>query len=81
MKFGTKIKLADGRKATVVYNGLDGIGIKFGHFILSEDDMKGSGGFFDKKPGDYEWAAEAMLREPYTGANMECVGKDFEVVS
>lgn len=82
MKFGTKITLADGREATVVYNGLDGVGIKWGHYNLSEEDCRGDGVFNrEGKPWDYKWSAEAMLREPYPSAEMECVGSDFEIAS
>lgn len=66
MKQGTIIRLPDGREATVVYNGLDGRGIRWGRSPMNE---------WDKQPPD------AMLREPYPSANCECVGTEFEIVS
>jgi hypothetical protein len=34
MKLGTRIKLSDGRIGTVVFNGLIGVGIKWGEHTI-----------------------------------------------
>ena len=91
MKAGTIIRLSDGREGTVVYNGLDGKGIRWGRLNLSEQDvadiMQGDGNTVktsaDMSSG-FDLHAEAMLREPYPHAiqeGMECVGEEFEIVS
>ena len=81
MKAGTKIKLKDGRIGTVVYNGLDGVGIKWGEHNITENNIIGSGGLINEEiPPDYEYFAEAMLRESYPGAELECVGEDYEII-
>lgn len=85
MKAGTLIRLADGRMGRVVYNGLDGVGIKFGAGPVDiETIMRGDSGLFENSPHDDElakWAPEAMLRDPYSlaiKAGLECVGKRGE---
>jgi hypothetical protein len=82
MKAGTLIRLADGREGRVVYNGLDGVGIKWGRDPVDVAAiMRGDGGLFDEPdPEQLKWAPEAMLRDPYPGADLECVGREFEVV-
>lgn len=88
MKAGTIIQLSDGRQATVVYNGLEGIGVKWGVHLLTKDDlaaiMGGSGcaevGVEDRVSDEFAWFPDALLREPYKSAKMECVGRDFEVI-
>lgn len=81
MKAGTHVKLADGREGTVVYNGLDGVGIKWGIHDITLEDIFGNGGLFNEDaPEGYDWTPDAMLREPYKYADIECVGDDFEVI-
>ncbi len=81
MKAGTIIRLPDGRYGTVVYNGLDGVGIKWGRYKVTMDDLFGSGGMLNETPPTgYKWKAEAMLRVPYKGAEKPCVGEDYEIV-
>ena len=86
MKPGQHIKLSDGRIETVVYNSLDGVGIKWGKMELSAEEMEiilgGSGGFFTQELTDKqkELAPDAMLREPYPSADVPCVGKDYELL-
>ena len=84
MKAGTIIRLPDGRVGTVVYSGLDGVGIKWGEHRVTLDDVAGSGcgmiGVYDDVPDEYELFPDAMLRAPYRGASLECVGDDFELV-
>lgn len=83
MKFGTFIRLPDGREATVVSHGLTGYGIMFGHIATDESKLDGTNPMFGEPPVDYPYFAEAMLREPSLSKSlsMECVGEDFEVVS
>lgn len=82
MKAGTIVKFADGRYGTVVYNGLDGVGIKWGQHQVTLDDLFGSGGMLNETPpADYQWKAEAMLRDSYPGAEMPCVGKEYDVIN
>lgn len=87
MKPGTWIEMADGTKGTVVYNGLDGRGIRYGHFDLSEeqiDCLKNSNPLFrgseDASPVELGLRPEAMLRGPYPSADCDCIGDEFEVV-
>jgi len=80
MKAGTIVRLADGRYGTVVYNGLDGVGIKWGKHKVTADEIFGSGGCLTEyPPPGYQWIAEAMLRKPYKGCEMPCVGDDYEI--
>ena len=65
MKPGTIVELQDGRRATVVYHNLDGYGIVWGERRVSEDDLP---------PPD------AMLRNQYPHASVECVGEDYVIV-
>lgn len=81
MKIGTIVELVDGRRGTVVYHGLDGYGIKWGEHIVTSADLAGtSGGLLDDgKSEDWPWHPDAMLREPYPSADLECVGNDWTV--
>ena len=83
MKAGTIIRLPDGRMGTVVYNSLDGVGIKWGRHNITIDDIQGRGGVFDEDmPEDnYDLYPDAMLREPYPSADIECVGGDYEIIN
>ena len=84
MKAGTHIRIADGRVGTVVYNGLDGVGIKFGVHHITESDLHGSGWCFSNDaPEDYEWLPDAMLRDSYKGcrADVEYVGDSFNHIA
>jgi hypothetical protein len=82
VKAGTLIRLKDGRSGRVVYNGLDGVGIKFGDGPVDiETIMRGDSGLFHNSPDDAElrkWMPEAMLREPYArSCGLECVGRRY----
>jgi hypothetical protein len=79
MKAGTIVRLADGREGTVVYNGLDGVGIKFGRHAITLTDVEGNG-LFGQAPTDYPYYPNAMLRETYPSADLPCVGTNFEVI-
>lgn len=85
MKAGTQIIMADGTKGTVVYNNLDGVGIRYGHFDLSKDEieyLKTSGTSFEhdeNPPPSSRLIPEAMLREHYPSATLPCIGEDYEV--
>lgn len=86
MKAGTIIRLPDGREGTVVYNSLCGVGIKWGRHRLTADDldaiMNGDGNTVKSgAPVGYLWNPDALLRNPWPGADMPCVGEDYEVVS
>ena len=86
MKPGQHIKLADGRIGTVVYNSLDGVGIKWGKLELSSEEIEiilgGNGGLFAQELTDKqkELAPDAMLRDSYPSADVPCVGKDYELL-
>lgn len=86
MKAGVIVKLPDERVGTVVYNGLDGVGIKWGrHDVTLEmilESSKGRNEQFDAAPLDYPWLPDAMLRNPYVGCdgNLEFVGSAFVVI-
>lgn len=81
MRAGTIVKLPDGREGTVVYNGLDGVGIKWGRHDVTAEDIGGHANFNTDEPAeDFKWYPDAMLRDPYQYAELDCVGSDFEVV-
>jgi hypothetical protein len=73
MKPGTFIRLPDGREGTVVYHGLDGYGIRFGHIQVPEAELLNS-------TAGEEWSPEALLRDPFPTAKIECVGEKFDLV-
>lgn len=77
-KIGQHIRLPDGREATTVYNGLDGVGIKWGIHYPSMDDFTNDP-MFGKPPDDFKWFPEAMLRDKGLEQllEMECVGEDY----
>lgn len=89
MKAGTVIEFTDGRVGTVVYNGLDGVGIKWGSHNVNEDTFAGTyGNLFDPTidTTDWPWKPDAILREPWDGCERcgwtpeQCVGEEYEVV-
>ncbi len=78
---GTVVELPDLRRGTVVYHGLDGYGIRWGIHSVQEKDLYGCGGWFNAEvPVNYEWFPDAMLRDPYAGASMPCVGWKFVIL-
>lgn len=82
-RLGTIVRLPDGREGTTVYNGLDGVGIKWGRHDPRPEDFEGtSGGLVnDSPPPDWPWFPDAMLREPYPHPSAsECVGEDFKII-
>ena len=82
MKLGTIVEMSDGRRGTVVYNGLDGVGVKWGEYSPNPKDFEGTTGglFAEPIPDDWEWFPEAMLRDNYPSADLPCVGNDYEIV-
>lgn len=83
MKFGTHIVLPDGRKGTVVYHNLDGYGIVWEHLDFGPDGAwkaarKFNRGHRDDYPEIPE--PEAMLRDPWPGAKLECVGAEYTML-
>jgi len=85
MKMGTIIELPDGRRGTVVYNGLDGEGIKWGEIRLTEQDKEdintGTGNTVPANlPDGFSLFAQALLRDPYPDADIECVGEKYEII-
>ena len=83
MQAGTIIKVKDGRIGTVVYHGLDGDGIKWGKHNVRIEDFEGTDGntCIDTAPEGFNLFPDAMLREPYPSASVECVGNDFKIIS
>ena len=81
-KLGTQIRLPDGRVGTVIYNSLSGIGIKFGlHNPSPKEFMETDGNMSRRaKPEGFHWQPDAMLREPGTIPDIECVGAEFEIL-
>lgn len=73
---GTIVQLPDGRIGTTVYNGLDGVGIKWGRHEPDPKDFVGTGG----PPKDWPWFPDAMLRDDYPSADVPCVGETFEIL-
>jgi hypothetical protein len=66
MKLNTLIRLPDGREGRTVYHNLDGYGIRWGRELADPENLP---------PPD------AMLREPYPSATVECVGRNYEVLA
>ena len=79
-RLGTQVRLPDGREGTVVYNGLDGVGIKWGLHEPTWDDYYNTNPMFGDAPEDFKWHPDAMLREPYTTAELPCVGEKYEII-
>jgi hypothetical protein len=84
-KLGTQVVLPDDREGTVVYNGLDGVGIKWGlHDPDPHEFDNTSGGVVRdvQVPDDWEWRPDAMLRDPYRlqDPDLEYVGEEFEIM-
>ena len=89
MKPGTIIKLSDGRIGTVIYNGLVGVGIKWGEYRKSdsewEDIFEGTNAEFPaaKDLSDWEWEPDAFLRKPEMTNRLgkECVGEEYDAIA
>ena len=85
MKLGMHLRLPDGRIATAVFNGLTGVGIKWGIHYPKEEDFAGTSGdlFIGKVPDNWPWYPDAMLR--HSGLSdvlqMECVGENYEILT
>ena len=83
-QLGTQVRLPDGREGTVVYNGLDGVGIKWGLHDPDPDDFAAtSGGLVaEQTPDDWPWIPDAMLRDPYKYGDpqIEYVGDDVDII-
>lgn len=81
MKAGTVILLPDGREGTVVYNGLDGVGIKFGRHAVTANDIDEAS---RNTVAEYPWFPDAMLRNAPIMSQpdpaVEYVGEEFEIV-
>ena len=87
MKLGTHIAMVDGREGTIVYNGLDGVGVKWGLHDPKMEDFQGTSGgcvpVARDSPAiasDWPWKPDAMLRDDYPRAGLPCVGSDFVVI-
>ena len=82
MKPGTIIRLPDGREGTVTYHGLIGYGIRWGRIKVDvEACLQGNGNTISGgAPSGYEFMPEAMLRDPYPQADLECVGDKYEII-
>ena len=82
-KLGTQVRLPDGREATVVYNSLVGVGIKFGlhnpppEAFIGTDGNTVQGG----RLPFFKWEPDALLREPKMTdrLGMLCVCDEHEV--
>ena len=91
-RLGTIVKLPDGRVGTTVFNGLCGVGIKWGRHNPDPDDFKDSCGDLLDVPDSVrkrleEWHPDALLRWPDDWGDgrthldgMELVGEDFEIL-
>lgn len=88
MKLGTHIRLPDGREATVIYNSLIGVGIKWGLHDPDPKDFEGTNGNLTdyQPPPDWEWDPDALLRDPWKGCEKcgftpeQCVGQEFDII-
>ena len=88
MDLGTQLKTPDGREWTVVYNGLDGVGVVEGLHDPDPRDFEGSSGNLVawEPPDDFQYIAQAILREPWCGCEKYgwkkemCIGKKYEIL-
>ena len=81
MKPGTIVRLPDGREATVVYHGLEGYGIVWGRQSVDVEAIESCTPLFgdgDQPPNVPE--PEALLRKPWGGEQIGCVGDDYVIV-
>lgn len=74
MQPGTVVRLPDGREGTVVYHHLDGYGIRWGRIEVDAEALNSFTAADDLAP-------EAMLRDPYPSATVECVGEEYDVIA
>lgn len=89
MKLGTKIKMHDGRIATVVYNSLIGVGVKWGAHNPDPQDFIGTTGntIDENMPAEWQWEPDALLRDPWDGCERsgftmaQCIGENYEIVA
>ena len=90
MEIGTQIKMTgddDGREATVIYNSLIGVGVKWGLHDPQLSDFEGTNGdtVDNPMPDNFEWEPEALLREPWTTCEShgftaeQCAGENYEI--
>jgi hypothetical protein len=87
MKLGTQIEI-NGKDATVVYNSLIGVGIKWGLHNPSPTDFENTDGNTVTAgiPDDWQWEPEALLRDPWAnceecGFNRDqCIGNDYIII-
>jgi len=88
-QLGTHVRLPDGREGTTVFNGLIGVGIKWGIHYPKPEDFEGTtgntvGNF--TPPDDWPWEPNAILRDPWPGcdgygfASEACVGEEWEII-
>jgi len=89
-KLGTQIRLPDGRVGTTVFNGLCGVGIKWGLHNPPAEDFKNTHGDIGGKPQspNWPWYADALLRIPWPGVKErtgfspnQCVGEEFTIIA
>ena len=90
-KLGTIVELRDGRVGTTVFNGLIGVGIKWGRHNPPLDIFEGTtGGVMDDRLSEKqeaalrEWTPDALLRDALPGLEkrlgVPCVGEDFRLL-
>jgi len=86
-ELGTQVRLPDGRYATVVFNGLTGVGVKYGLHDPDPADFEGTCAdlFEQEVPEHMEcWLPDAMLREKeaekYLDLPCICEETDVEVI-
>ena len=82
MKVGTIIQFEDGRFGTMVYNGLDGVGIIWGEEYLSQDDINAIKGV-NPVVGEFpdfpkRLQPQALLRKPFKYADLPCIDMGYE---
>jgi hypothetical protein len=85
MKPGTIIRFKpSGDEATVVFHGLSGYGVRWGHHELTAEDIakiNSTNPLTGDCPPDFDLEAHALLREPYDGSPMPCCGEDYTILS
>ena len=89
LPLGSQVRLPDGREGTIVFNGLTGMGIKWGRHDPEPREFDGTFGDVGMptadspaRQSDWPWEMDAMLREPELAKRLRlpCVGEEFELL-
>ena len=88
MKLGTQILTEDGYEATVTFNGLCGVGIIYGLYEFTEEEIDAfrvtTADLFNQEPNpildDYEPVALIRDKKDGTIEGMKCIGGKYKIL-